>query len=70
MLLGRQVLEFDHPARFDTRVPGAGVQFDGVTLGQQIGEEGGVTRQSTRVELVATLMAEDDFDIFCLVHVE
>ena len=70
MLIRRQVLEFDHPARLDTGIPGAGVQFDGVALGQQVGEEGGVTSQSTRVELVATLMAEDDFDIFCLVHVE
>jgi len=69
MLIGRQILEFDHPARLDTGVPGAGVQFDSVALGQQVGEEGRVTSQSTGVELVATLMAENDFDIFCLVHV-
>jgi hypothetical protein len=69
VLFRREVFELDHPASFDTGVLGAIAQLDGVGFSQQVGEEDGVARQSTRVELVAALMAEDDLDIFCLVHV-
>jgi hypothetical protein len=63
-----QTRQFNHPADLDACAPRAVTQLRRVGLSEQIGEAGRVARQSSRVELVASAVAEDDLDIFSLVH--